>query len=191
MRIAITAADEGAHVVITTPRKNTGANISDSNHTPFTAMYNADETPSGMTFELHGVSSVAPGTVLIIVFKLVPAGAASSGPSPAASGSGSLKLSGPTSNKLGSSFTYSLSADAHSAAVLEVFEEPGSACAGSASGYPLSTARVHQSVPAGAFTVDFHLTAEPAGSFALCAYLVDPSTKATEARAAGHWTNHA
>lgn len=197
VRIPITAADNNVHVVITTPRRNDGAMITDNNHKPFSAMYNADETSSGMTFTLRGVASVAPGTVLEIIFKLVSAGApartspAATASSPAASAGGSLSLSGPTSNKIGASFAYKVSADASAPSVFLAFEVSGGSCASAASSYSRTSARVHESVPAGAFSVTFHLVAEPAGTFALCIYLVNATTNATEAHAGAHWTNGA
>lgn len=196
VRMAMSAADNNVSVSITTPRKNHGAVITDNNHTPFNAMYNVDETSTGISFELQGTSGLAPGTVLIIVFKLLPAGspaasAAPAAPASASSGTGELSLSGPSSNKLGSSFVYTLSAHPAVAALLLAFEIPGSSCAAVASAYSRSSARVHQSVPASAFRVTFHFTAEPAGAYALCLYLVNPATSATEAHASAHWTNAA
>jgi hypothetical protein len=105
------------------------------------------------------------------------------------SGSGGLSLSGPRSNKLGSSFSYVVSATTSSAAIFAAFEVSGATCAASAAGYPASAERVHEPVPVGSFHVTFHLVAEPAGTFALCLYLLNPSTHATEAHAGGHWTN--
>lgn len=198
VRIPITLSDNGVQVVITTPRKNHGALISDSNHSPFGAMYNVDETSSGMTFELRDVASVRPGTVLVITFKLDPV--ASSRPSgasspagatsPAASsGGGSVSVRGPATVKLGSAFTEAVSADATAPALFLVFEVPGATCAAAASEYSRSSERVRESVPAGAFDVTFHLVAEPAGTEALCVYLVNPSTGATESHGGAHWTS--
>jgi hypothetical protein len=200
VRIPITTADNNVQVVITTPRRNHGALITDNNHKPFSAMYNVDETSSGMTFTLKGVASVVPGTVLEIVFKLVPVGsaaaesgttAAASTSSSAAAGKGSLALSGPAANKVGTSFAYKVSADVSVPAVFLAFEVSGDSCASAASAYSRSSARVHESVPAGSFSVTFHLVAEPSGTFALCIYLVSPTTNATEVHAGAHWTNGA
>lgn len=193
VRIPITNALNNVSVDITTPRKNHGAYITDNNHSPFNAMYNADETSTGMTFTLMGVASTRPGTVLVIVFKLVPAGS-SSPPSgkpspPVTSGTGALSLTGPRANKLGSSFSYAVVAKTTSAAVFAAYELTGAACAASASGYTASQQRVQEPVPAGSFHVVFHLVAEPAGTFALCLYLLNPATHATEAHAGAHWTN--
>lgn len=192
----MSAADNNVSVSVTTPRKNHGADITDNNHTPFDAMYNVDETSTGITFELQGTTGLKPGTVLIIVFKLVPVGSpaasgAAAAPATTSSGTSELSLSGPSANKLGSSFVYTVSAHPDAASLLLAFEIPGSSCAATASAYARSSARVHQSVPATAFSVTFHLVAEPAGTYALCLYLVDPTTSATEAHAGAHWTNAA
>ncbi len=196
VRMPMTAADNNASVVITTPRANHGALITDNNHKPFNAMYYADETSKGMTFELQGVGRLVPGTVLIITFKLLPVGSkpASTTPTPSPStsaGSAALSLIGPTSNKVGSSFAYKVSADAAAPALFIAAEVSGSSCAASASAYGASSERVHQSVRAGAINVTLHFVAEPAGTFALCVYLVNPTTHATEAHAGAHWTNGA
>ena len=192
----MTAAVNNTSVVVTTPRPNHGALLTDNNHKPMTAAYNVAETSHGITFELRGTTSEYPGTVLIIVFKLDATGAttgasttssASGGSS--ASGSRALSLSGPTANKLGSKFSYKVSAVVASPSLFLAFNPAGSTCAASASAYSRSNARVHQSVPAGSFNVTFNLVAEPAGTFALCVYLVNQTTGATVARAAAHWTN--
>ncbi len=191
----MSAADDNVNVVITTPRPNHGADITDNNHKPFTAMYNVDENSRGITFQLQGTTSLAPGTVLIIIFKLAPIGSTPASTTPAStstpttSGTAALSLSGPSSNKLGSAFSYKVSGNPSAAAEFVAVEVTGSACAASASAYSASSERVHQTVPAGAFDVTFHLTAEPAGTFALCVYLLNPATHATEAHAGAHWTN--
>ena len=40
-----------------------------------------------------------------------------------------------------------------------------------------------------AYEAVLKLTVQPAGPFALCVYLVNPASGATEAHAAAHWTN--
>jgi hypothetical protein len=195
VRIPLTAAVDNTDVVVTTPRPNHGALISDNNHKPDSAMYNVDENHHGITFQLMDTTSQYPGTVLIIVFQLDPVGSTStSSTAPSAGGStpagtDTLTLSGPTANKLGSTFSYKVSADLGAPALFLAFNPAGSTCAATASSYARSSARVHQTVPAGSLTFTFNLVAEPAGAFALCVYAVNPSTGATEAHAAAHWTN--
>ncbi len=94
------------------------------------------------------------------------------------------------SNKVGSSFAYEVAATASAPADFLAFEIPGSSCAAAASAYSRSSARIHEAVPAGTFNVTFNLVAEPAGTFALCVYLVSPTSSGTEAHAGAHSTNH-
>jgi hypothetical protein len=159
-------------------------------------MYNVDENHHGITFQLVNTTSQPAGTVLIIIFQLDPVGSttnsSSTTPTPGAStssGGNTLSLSGPTTNKLGSKFNYEVSAHLAAPALFLAFNPAGTTCAATASSYPRASAHVHQSLPSGSLALTFNLVAEPAGSFALCVYVVNPSTGATEAHAAAHWTN--
>jgi len=117
------------------------------------------------------------------------------------SGGNSLKLSGPTSNKIGASFKYSISGTAVSPADYVVAWEQYYPQAGCASTYAAESTRAFLPDTYGVtlfedrsvshtYSMVEQFGADHVGKHGICAYLIDLATGDTYAHAGQFWTNH-
>ena len=122
-------------------------------------------------------------------------------PAIALAASNSLKVTGPTSNTLGTNFNEQISGYAKGGANFVVAWEQYSPRSGCAATYAAESTRAffpgtwgltvwtHQSV-SGKYSITARFGAVNPGRHGLCAYLINVSTGATYAHASIFWTNH-
>ncbi|MGO9962942.1 MAG: hypothetical protein ACLPUG_05860 [Acidimicrobiales bacterium] len=131
----------------------------------------------------------------------VPCVASSASTRSSHSAGSSLKLNGPTSNKLGKPFEYTISGTAVGPANYVVAWEQFYPQGGCASTYAAESTRVYlpntygltlfenRSVSQNYSMVE-HFGADHVGKHGVCAYLIDLATGNTYAYAGQFWTNH-